>query len=222
MNSTTRVAVLWDLDGTLVDSEPLHELAHINAATALRLSIPENFHAGLIGLSGAEVHAQLSRTAGLKMTAGEWQRFKFEHYQRLISQLEPKPGITELVETLHDRQVPMAVVSNSTREEVRLNLQATGFDRYFDVVISRNDVQHGKPDPVGYRLAANRLQMADSACIVVEDSLPGTEAGLAAQMQTVYVPEVPALLDACPAGAIPVAPGEALRDTLLSLLTKDG
>jgi len=82
----------------------------------------------------------------------------------------------------------MAVVSNSMRREVDLALAATGLMPFFPVTISRDDVSVGKPDPDGYLTAAQQLTVSPSACLVVEDSIPGALAGLAAGMTTVFHP----------------------------------
>ncbi len=99
--------------------------------------------------------------------------------------------------------VPMAVVSNSTRREVDLALAAAGLARHFRVTLSRNDVTHGKPDPEGYLSAARQMDVAPHECLVVEDSVPGTIAGLQAGMTTVFHPQHAAVV---PKGAIELAP----------------
>ena len=100
----------------------------------------------------------------------------------------------------------MALVSNSTRDEVDLNLAVTQLADYFQLTISRDEVAQGKPAPECYLAAAEALGVAAGECLVVEDSVTGAKAGLAAGMTTLFHPETAALVEHCPAGAILLPP----------------
>jgi len=201
-------AVLWDLDGTLVDSEPAHAAAFDAALDALGLAVRPAFHDLCLGASEDMVHAALAAETGTTIGLAAWRALKWESYRTLARRIAPRPGVAALVPALAAAGVPMAVVSNSTRAEVDLALAATGLDALLPLTISRADVARGKPDPEGYLAAAARLGARPAACVVVEDSPAGARAGLAAGMTTVFHPQDPAL--AAPEGAlVPAADGLA-------------
>jgi len=208
-------AVLWDLDGTLVDSEPAHAAALDAALAELGLAVGPAFHRRSLGASEDSVHRALVAEFGPAIALGAWRDLKWSRYQVLASHVATRPGMPALVARLAAAGVPMAVVSNSTRAEVALNLAATGLDQLLPVTITRDDVLHGKPDPEGYLAAAAQLGVAPAACIVVEDSPAGAAAGLAAGMTTVFHP-LESGLDA-PDGALSAGP-----DGLAPLLSRLG
>lgn len=208
-------AVLWDLDGTLVDSEPLHVLATAAALDSLGLRPPPGYDNGLLGVSEEGVHATLVERTGLPLERAAWRDLKWHHYEVLLAGLKPRSTTCTALQRLADMGIPMAVVSNSTRREVDLALAAAGLARLFHVTLSRNDVSQGKPDPEGYLAAAWRLGVPPSACLVVEDSVPGALAGLAAGMTTVFHPQHAHAGDT-PEGAVELAPGEDLADLIFA------
>lgn len=201
-------AVLWDMDGTLLDSEPAHEAAFHAAVAELGLRLPAGFHAGLLGASGDMVHARLVAEAGLTLDLPAWLALKARAFALALPTIRPLPA-AGLVARLAG---PQAVVSNSTAEEVRQCLAACGLR--FDVTLSRDDVRRGKPDPEGYLLAARRLGVTEA--VVVEDSPRGAAAGLAAGMTVIFQPQtaMPG-----PPGAICLAPGQDLWPALQAALT---
>jgi HAD superfamily hydrolase (TIGR01509 family) len=204
-------AVLWDLDGTLVDSEPLHTQATAAALDGLGLRLPPSFDNDLLGVSEEGVHAALVQRVGLSLDRAAWRDLKWSHYEGFLAGLKPRATTLPALQRLAAMGVPMAVVSNSTRREVDLALAATDLAPLFAVTISRNEVSVGKPDPEGYLAAAQRLGVSPSASLVVEDSVTGTLAGLAAGMTTVFHPQHAGTV---PKGAIELAPEEALMDLI--------
>lgn len=201
---TRHHAVLWDLDGTLVDSEPAHAEAFDAAIATLGLRVGHAFHAACLGASEDAVHAALVAETGAGLGLDDWRALKWSHYARLAARISTRDEVATLATRLHAAGVPMAVVSNSTRDEVDLNLAATGLASLFDVTVTRHDVARGKPDPEGYLAAAARLGVAPATCVVVEDSPAGTRAGLAAGMTTVFHPQDPTL--AVEPGALAAGP----------------
>lgn len=184
--------VLWDLDGTLVDSEPAHAAAFDAALELLGLSVPEDFHLRLLGASETHVHAALVAETGATLDRDSWRGIKWGRYQAAAARITRLPAAA-LLPSLVQAGVPMAVVSNSTRAEVDLNLATTGLAAFLPVTISLDDVTRGKPDPEGYRAAARRLGLAPADCVVVEDSPTGAAAGVAAGMATIFHPQVEGL-----------------------------
>lgn len=184
--------VLWDLDGTLVDSEPAHGAAFDAALVLLGLSVPPDFHLRLLGASEGHVHAALVAETGATLDRDTWRDIKWGRYQAAAARITRLPAAA-LLPPLVQAGIPMAVVSNSTRAEVDLNLATTGLAPLLPVTISLDDVARGKPDPEGYRAAARRLGLAPADCVVVEDSPTGAAAGVAAGMTTIFHPQIEGL-----------------------------
>ncbi|KUF10746.1 hypothetical protein AVJ23_09890 [Pseudoponticoccus marisrubri] len=199
------------MDGTLVDSEPAHEAAFDSALHEAGLSVPAGLHDGLLGASGDAVFAALREATGTPLSLAEWTGLKHRHFERHAHAIARLPAAA-LAERLGARGVPMALVSNSTPEEVRFCMRATGLDTLLDTVVTRADVPRGKPAPDGYLLAAQWLGVAPADCLVVEDSPTGAAAGLAAGMQVLYHPQAPDPTP--PEGARYIAPG-AVPDPLI-------
>jgi len=184
-----RRAVLWDMDGTLIDSEPVHALAFDAALNELGLAVPNGFHDTLIGQSGENVHRALVLQTGTEIGFADWVALKWAHYKRHSDNIPRREPVSTVAVTLSEHGVPMAVVSNSTGDEVALCLRATGLDLILPVAISRTALRRGKPDPEGYLLAAKKLKCSPEHCLVVEDSIPGVDAGIAAGMTVLFHPQ---------------------------------
>lgn len=182
-------AVLWDMDGTLLDSEPAHAASFLDAVQGLGLGVPPGFHDQLLGASSDRVHAALIGATGAQLPLADWLEVKWRHFARRADAIAPRGEVADLARALAAEGVPMAVVSNSTADEVGLCLAAAGLQPLFPVTITRADVAQGKPAPDGYLQAANRLGIAPAACLVVEDSPVGARAGVAAGMAVIFHPQ---------------------------------
>lgn len=184
----TATAVLWDLDGTLVDSEPVHLGALMDVLTDAGYSLDPATQEAMVGRTADEVYLFLAGTIGLTIPYDDLVQRKDAAYRRRRAELRPRPGAVALYQALVRRGIRQAVVSNSDRLIVDLNLQAIGLDRPGLVSISRNDVHRGKPDAEPYLRAAGLLDALPADCIVVEDSATGATAGVAAGMQVIAWP----------------------------------
>lgn len=212
-------AILWDMDGTLIDSEPAHDAAFDDAAAELGLALPPGFHDLLLGTAAEDVHRALVDQTDIALSYPAWMALKWRHYQRHAASVHRRARVADLAVELAARGVPMALVSNSTADEVRLNMAATGLDRVIPLQISRADVANGKPAPDGYLLAALRLGLDPADCLVVEDSLVGARAGAAAGMPVLYHPQFPPKKGlALPNGATYLAPDEDPRQLIEAFL----
>ncbi len=214
-------AILWDMDGTLLDSEPAHAASFDDALEELGLTVPPGFHDLLLGVSSDTVHAALVKATGADLTLDQWLAVKWRHFQRRAAEILPRDGVAQVARDIAAEGVPMAVVSNSTAEEVALCLSATGLLPLFPVVVSRADVAQGKPAPDGYLLAARKLGLAPADCVVIEDSPVGAGAGLAAGMPVIFHPQHPSVPDEVPAGARYLPPSDPLAPFLRALLTSE-
>ncbi len=197
-------AILWDMDGTLMDSEPAHVTAFDLSVQELGLTLPEGIHEDLLGASGDKVHQALVEHCGMTLDFAGWSALKWRHYQRLGHLILRRTPHSALAEALAAEGVPMALVSNSTAAEVEMGVSTTGLDAALKACISRADVAAGKPAPDGYLLGAERLGVAPDRCLVVEDSPVGARAGVAAGMTVLFHPQVH--FASAPEGAYHLAP----------------
>jgi HAD superfamily hydrolase (TIGR01509 family) len=180
-------AFLFDCDGTLVDSMPLHFVAWTQALSEYGCSdFSEDFFYAMGGVPVAGVVEAINRRDGLSIPVDEFSVRKEDLYYELIHQLEPVPEVLEHVHASHGK-IPFAVVSGSTRESVVKSLEALGILDLFDTLVCAGDYTHGKPDPEPFLLAAERLGVSPHDCLVFEDAEVGIQSATAAGMASVKV-----------------------------------
>jgi HAD superfamily hydrolase (TIGR01509 family) len=185
-----QAAVIFDCDGTLVDSEPLAGAAWRRAVAPYGYDITEADLAACVGSPYARTHAYFAaRAAGLPDPSAFWPEVSRELYALLDTQLAPFDDALETLAELRARAVPVAVASSSPRERLDRTLARVGLA--FGVTVAGDEIEHGKPAPDMFLEAARRLGVPPERCAVVEDSPPGVQAGIAAGMPTLGVCRVP-------------------------------
>jgi HAD superfamily hydrolase (TIGR01509 family) len=180
-------AVIFDCDGTLVDSEPLAERAWALALARHGYKLAAEDLAGAQGLPFQTVHARMAERTRLPELEVFWREYAAELLPLLDTELEPFADAVATARELHDQGIPLAVASSSRRERLDRTLERAGLDALFAVSVAGDEIARGKPAPDMFLEAARRLGAAPARCVVVEDSPPGVEAGLAAGMVTVGV-----------------------------------
>jgi HAD superfamily hydrolase (TIGR01509 family) len=209
-------AVLWDMDGTLIDSEPLHFQSMVHALASFGIPADEGLQAKTTGLSESEVLAFCRSELGVTVSHERWADLRNTYYLARAGSLAARPGALPVFLQLKRRGIPQAVVSNSARTIVDANLRALSLHDGAVPSISRNDVRMAKPHPEPYLMAAAALGVEARACLVVEDSLAGTRSGVAAGMHVLYWPE--AIPAAIPDGSATCVRSAAELETLLQRL----
>lgn len=204
----TPKAVFWDMDGTLIDSEPLHERSLVAALKSVGIQPPGDLHERVIGVAALPVYEMLRDEFGLSLPFNEWIVRKYDHYFKNVHTLKPRQGAVEIFKLLHERGTSQAIVSNSDRLVVNANMKALGLDWPTLKSISRNDVRNPKPDPEPYTHAAWLLGVDPADCCVVEDSWTGATAGVEAGMKTLLWVQEPSQP---PAGAVLLLTADELR-----------
>ena len=187
----TPKAVYWDMDGTLIDSEPLHLESLVFGLKGLGIAPPPDLHQRVLGVAAMPVYEMLRAECGLRLSFEEWIPRKYTHYLENAPRLQARPGALEIFRALKASGVAQAVVSNSDRMVVNANMSALGLHEAGMRSIARNDVKNGKPDPEPYLRAAFLTGIDPAETVVMEDSVPGAMAGLAAGMRTIFWPEAP-------------------------------
>lgn len=181
-------AYLFDCDGTIVDSMPLHYQAWKKSLAEYGGVYEEELFYSWGGRPIREIIRLLNEQQGLSMPVEVVAERKEALYHQLLPALQPIPEVIEHIDLQHGR-IPLAVVSGSRRSSVTASLGAVGLLDKFDVLVCAEDYKRGKPAPDGFLLAAERLGVAPADCLVFEDTELGIEAATAAGMLSVKVPQ---------------------------------
>jgi HAD superfamily hydrolase (TIGR01509 family) len=183
------VAAVFDCDGTLVDSEPLAGEAWRRALKPYGYAVTDEDLANTIGIPYARTHEYLAERAEIPTAEKLWPVLSRELFALIDAELKPFDDALEAVRELRERDVRIAVASSSPRERLDRTLARARLQ--FEITIAGDEVEHGKPAPDMFLLAAERLGVAPARCVVIEDSPPGVAAGKAAGMPTLGVQRVP-------------------------------
>ncbi|MGD0902466.1 MAG: HAD family phosphatase [Terracidiphilus sp.] len=179
-------AYLFDCDGTIVDSMPLHYIAWKTAFSEWNCPFPEDLFYSWGGKPTREIVSTLNKMHGLAMPVEALAEHKEELYFKMLPQLKAIPEVLEQIEAQHGR-IPFAVVSGGRRESVLRSLTALHLLDKFDTIVGAEDYTNGKPAPDAFLVAAARLGVAPKDCLVFEDTDLGVQAATAAGMASVRV-----------------------------------
>ena len=186
-------AVIFDMDGLLLDTERISLLAWQAGAAAVGVSMPDSVFLDMIGRCHQDCLAVLHRFAGHDLDFAAISAAMFADYERRLAQSIPvMPGARELLTFLHAAGLPLAVATSSRRDLAEHKLRTVGFLPYFRSVTGGDTVERGKPAPDIYLAAADTLNIPPEECVAFEDSSPGTESAAAAGMRAVIVPDLKA------------------------------
>ena len=184
-------ALIFDMDGTLVHNLPVHNKALKDALLEAGVQLPidmAEFFASANGKKTTEVFRMMLGTHVKDSEVVYWSERKDALYrERFTYSRKPLPGLLQLFEQADILGLPMAVASASSPENISFILDELNLNRYFKVVISGHDVQHGKPDPEIFLKSAKDMGISPSDCLVFEDGLLGIEAARRAGMDAVFI-----------------------------------
>lgn len=195
------VAVLFDMDGLLVDSEPEWLVVEKELAHGLGLTWEVSDQAHCLGGPLRKVGEYLATRAGLGIEAGAAieEQLISKMAQRIAGGVKAMPGARELISELTAAGIPIALVSASPRRLVDAALLGSGLSG-FDTIVAGDEVKRTKPFPDPYLEAARRLGASAAECVVLEDSATGVAAGLASGAMVIAIPHL-----------VPITPGERLK-----------
>ena len=180
-------AYLFDCDGTIVDSMPLHYIAWTRALGEWGATFDEDLFYRWGGKPPMEIIAGLNEMQGLQMPVGTVAERKENFYYALLPQLKAVPEVLEHIEAQHGR-IPFAVVSGSNRDSIVKSLTTVGLLDRFELLVGHEDYTRSKPAPDAFLIAAERLGVAPGECLVFEDTAMGIAGATAAGMASVRVP----------------------------------
>jgi beta-phosphoglucomutase family hydrolase len=180
-------AYLFDCDGTVADSMPLHYRAWKQALAEWNCEFDEKLFYAWGGMPVVEIISTLNSQGGLNMPIEAVGQRKEALYYELLPELKAVPEVLEHIEDAHGR-IPIAVVSGSTRESVTSSLVTLNLLDRFDALVCAGEYAKSKPDPEAFLLAAAKLGVAPEHCLIFEDTEMGIQAAKAAGMASVRVP----------------------------------
>ncbi|MDP4335180.1 HAD family phosphatase [Curtobacterium sp. A7_M15] len=188
-------AVLWDMDGTIIDTEPIWQQSQVELTDRYGVVWTHEDGLALVG-SGLERSGEILRDKGVDMDVEEIIQWMTEYVMVRLrdGDLPWRPGARELIEGLHDRGIPTALVTMSRRKMALVAAEALG-DRGFRVVVAGDDVDRPKPFPDAYLSAAAQLGVDPTACVAIEDSATGVASAVASGAVTVAVEHIVPLSD---------------------------
>jgi HAD superfamily hydrolase (TIGR01509 family) len=180
-------AYLFDCDGTIADSMPLHYVAWKTALGEWGGRFEETLFYEWGGRPVQEIIATLNRMQGLDMPVAQVAARKEQLYYEQLPHLKAVPEVLEQINAQFG-VIPMAVVSGSSRESVVNSLTTLGLLEKFETIVAAEDYSRGKPAPDGFLTAAERLGVEPEDCLVFEDTAFGIQAATAAGMASVRIP----------------------------------
>ena len=179
---------LFDMDGTLVNSEPLKGKALALACKDHDANIDFNIYKDVMGESWEVVTGYFFKTGGISPDSSEFNSSFKAHYEHLLLEnLELNKGAKEYIEELKLIGKTCGLVSSAASWMVNNILEILNLDRTFDIVITQEDVTRHKPDPEAYNLALERLGMSPERVVIFEDSTAGISAGLASGCNVIAI-----------------------------------
>jgi HAD superfamily hydrolase (TIGR01509 family) len=181
-------AYLFDCDGTVADSMPLHYVAWSRALAEWNCEFSEALFYAWGGMPVAEIISTLNEKYGLNMPVERVARRKEDLYFEVLPQLKPVPEVLEHIQASYGG-IRFAVVSGSTRESVTASLQTLKLLDRFETLVCAGDYTRSKPDPEPFLVAAARLGVEPEHCLVFEDTEMGIQAATAAGMASVKIPQ---------------------------------
>jgi HAD superfamily hydrolase (TIGR01509 family) len=180
-------AYLFDCDGTIADSMPLHYVAWKQALGEWGCEFGERLFYAWGGMPIVEIVATLNKERGLNMPVEQVAHRKESLYFQLLPQLRAIPEVLEHIDAKYGR-IPLGVVSGSARDSVTASLTTLNLLDRFETLVCAGEYKNSKPHPEAFLLAASRLGVAPELCLVFEDTDMGIQAATSAGMASVKVP----------------------------------
>jgi beta-phosphoglucomutase len=181
-------AVIWDVDGTLVDTGELHFQAWAKLTKERKLPFTREDFAATFGRRNPEIIRQLFGKERSEPEVAELGDKKEELYREAVGRgVKLVPGARGLLEALEAAGFRQAIGSSAPRANLDLILRLTGTEGFFEAIVSMEDIQRGKPDPQVFEVAAQRLGIPAARCVVIEDAVAGVQAAKAGGMKCIAV-----------------------------------
>lgn len=183
-------AVIFDMDGTLIDTERVSQAAWRRAAQDFRIEIPEHILHAFVGCSIPNAMNMIDDEFGDPAFTERLFNRRHEIFDATWEdELELKPGAAEAVAAVRERGLAAALATSSVRDRAITSMERLGLMELFDAAVFDEDIEHHKPAPDVCLVAADHLDIEPARCVAVEDSFNGVRSGAAAGMRTIMVPD---------------------------------
>lgn len=179
-------ALIFDLDGTLADTMPVHFWAYKNILTEYGINFTPELFATLAGIPAVGTIEKLNELFGTKMNAEKVGHFKEQEYEKIMHKMKPIVPVVELAKQYYGK-MPMAIGTGGYNRLAWKTMEIIGLDKYFSVLVSSNEITHPKPHPETFLKCAEHLGIEPKFCEVFEDSDLGMQAAKSAGMMATLV-----------------------------------
>ncbi|MEC3950419.1 HAD family hydrolase [Sphingobium sp. HWE2-09] len=184
-------AVIFDMDGTLIDTEAAHRRAFAQTGRAIGWPLSDDLLLSMVGIHRDENERMLAAHMGPNFPLARFYADSDALFEAAVDAGIPlRPGAQLILDHLTQAGIPLALATSTAAPYAQARLEKAGLLHYFDVVVTRSDVDRPKPHPEPYLLAARLLGVDPADCVAVEDSHPGVRAAVAAGMATVMIPDL--------------------------------
>ncbi|AHM62253.1 haloacid dehalogenase superfamily protein [Flammeovirgaceae bacterium 311] len=183
------IAILFDMDGVIVDSNPYHKLAFQAFLKQHNITLSdEELKTNVFGRTNKEIMSYIFSDDASPQQTEQWANEKEAIFRDLYKEdIKAVKGLHSFLQEIKERGIATAVGTSAPLANLDFVLDLLNIRQYFDVLVHSKDVTHGKPHPEVYLKAAAQLGVAPGNCIVIEDSLPGVQAGLNAGMKVIGI-----------------------------------
>lgn len=186
-------AVLFDMDGLMIDTESLSTEAFINSAKAQGYNMTKEETLKVLGFTKASIYQfWIDYFQGTNVDGKKLVDDHYEYIENVLYTVGPEkmPYVEELLKYLRENNYKIAVASSSDTADIKNNLEKTKLEKYIDEIASGAEVENGKPAPDVFLLAAERLDVDPKDCLILEDSKAGIKAGKASGAMVFMVPDM--------------------------------
>lgn len=174
-------ALIFDLDGTLSDSLPVHIASWHSVCEKLNCTFDERILVEMTGAPTISFAERIKREQNLEINADELVAMKQQEFWKNINQIKPHDAIIDLMKNAHGK-IPMAVGTGASRQSAMLQMQELGIDQLFDFIVTADDVERHKPEPDTFLKCAELMNVEPQYCQVFEDGELGMQAAQTAGM----------------------------------------
>lgn len=182
------MGIIWDMDGTIVDTIPIQMEAYKRSFDKFGLKISSEDYLKISSLGGREVFNQICSKYGFQINFNNWYNIKNEIYYQLLEKgISVLPGFIELIKELKNYNFKQALATNSSKKSTEYILKKIGLFEYFDIILTGDDISTTKPNPEIFLKSAEKLGIEKNRCIIIEDSFAGLSAAKKAGMKCIAI-----------------------------------
>jgi HAD superfamily hydrolase (TIGR01509 family) len=185
-------AIIFDIDGLMLDTEPVSKRSWSTVMTPAGFLLTDEVYQKMIGRTEADVRHLLAEIYGSHFPFDQMYREREQRFNELVQSegIALKPGLHDLLDFVNHEQLAKAVASSTYAKLAEVKLRVAGVRQHFDIIVTGDQVTHGKPAPDWFLEAARRLGVSPEACVVLEDSQAGIRAAHSAGMRSLLVPDM--------------------------------